>query len=84
MYKGGRNIKRAFWVYDASHVLFLDDDSMSMIEVDPYGKFNTDKIFDVADKAMVSYLEDTGKVYFLVKRDTFTSQGSICSELMRS
>jgi len=65
VYRGGANIRQAFWVYDASHVLFRDGDSVFLLELETHAKPYLRELFKVRENTDIFYSEDTGKVYFV-------------------
>ncbi|MCK5505325.1 MAG: hypothetical protein KAJ10_09190, partial [Thermodesulfovibrionia bacterium] len=56
---------QAFWAYEGSHVLFRDAKDVYLIEIETYGEFKLDHIFEVKDKSSIFYSDDTGEMYFL-------------------
>ena len=65
VYTQGKDIKQAFLAYDASHVLFLDSSGVFLIEIEEYGEFKIEEVFQVKEKSTIFYSEVTGKMYFL-------------------
>lgn len=65
IYTQGQDIGQAFLAYNASHVLFLDSNNVSLIEIEEYGEFKIEPIFQVKEKSSIFYSERTGKMYFL-------------------
>ncbi|MGB2599639.1 MAG: PEGA domain-containing protein [Candidatus Omnitrophota bacterium] len=65
IYDKGKDIRQAFLAYDASHVLFLDSDSVFLIEIEEFGEFKINEVFRVKEKSAIFYSESTGKMYFL-------------------
>ncbi|MGB2706178.1 MAG: PEGA domain-containing protein [Candidatus Omnitrophota bacterium] len=74
IFTGGKNIKEAFWVYEASHVLFRDGSDVYLIELQPYGEPHLDRVLRVKEKTAIVYSEETGLLYYLD-----ASNGSLAS-----
>ncbi|MGB2878802.1 MAG: PEGA domain-containing protein [Candidatus Omnitrophota bacterium] len=64
VYTRGKNIEQAFWVYEASHILFRDGDEIFLLTLDAYGEFKLDQVFKVK-KSDILYSDQNGKMYFL-------------------
>lgn len=69
VYRSGSNIKQAFWVYDASHILFRDGDSVFLLELETHSKPMLRELFKVRPNTDIFYSEATGKVYFVDPAD---------------
>lgn len=75
LYHHGENIRQAFWVFDDSHVIFLDDDKIQLIETKGPAPYHARKLDEVRGGSLVTYSSwdqtllfldaDTG---YLVKR----------------
>ncbi len=64
LFEKGANIRQAYFVYDASHVLFCDDDKIFMARIgEQY--ISLEKIVAVRKGSGVFYAEKTGKLYYL-------------------
>jgi hypothetical protein len=68
VYKG-RDIKDAFWVYQASHVIFSDGGDLKLLEIIEGGKFLVSNVADGSYIEDFVYFEKDGTVYFLDKQD---------------
>lgn len=74
IYRQGSAIRQAFWVYDATHVLFLDGDEIFLLEMEGFGKARISAVTRVRKGSSVHYSEETGRVYFLdPKRDALAA-----------
>lgn len=69
VYRGGENISQAFWVYEASHVLFRDGGSVFLLELETQGKPHLTELLKVNAAGDIFYSEDTGRVYFISPED---------------
>lgn len=63
----GEKIKQAYWVYEASHVLFLTNNKVFLLELETYGRPNLKELIEVKPKSSISYSEDLGNLYYLSK-----------------
>ncbi|MBU0683545.1 MAG: PEGA domain-containing protein [Candidatus Omnitrophica bacterium] len=64
-YEKAANIKQAFWVYNGSHILFLDRNRLFFTELEEFNSFATEPLFEVQKGSLCFYSEDTGKIYYL-------------------
>lgn len=64
IYTKGSNIKKAFWVYDASHVLFQDKEEVFLLGVEEFGLEGLDKIIGTGKGSTIYFSEETGEMYF--------------------
>ena len=64
IYTQGKNIRQAWWAYDASHIIFLDDDEAFILELEPCGAAHTDYITRVAGSIAAHYNDDSGQFIF--------------------
>ncbi|HLD55999.1 MAG TPA: PEGA domain-containing protein [Candidatus Omnitrophota bacterium] len=69
VFRKGKNIKQAYWVYEGSHIVFRDENEVFLLELETYGKPHLYPLLEVKPKSSVAYLEETGKLYIL-KRST--------------
>ncbi len=65
IFKKGSEIGQAFWVYEGSHVLFRDQDRVTVAEVETYGKPHLHPVTQVREGSDIFYVEESGKVYTL-------------------
>lgn len=65
IFTGGKDISQAFWMYDGSHVLFRDENSIFLADLQPYGEPTPVFLFNVRKGSSVSYNESDGKISFL-------------------
>ena len=65
VFKKGKKIEQAFWVYEGSHVLFRDDRTVYLLELETYDKPHLYELTKVRKKSSVFYSEDSGKLYYL-------------------
>ncbi|MGD2279038.1 MAG: hypothetical protein PVH45_02945, partial [Candidatus Omnitrophota bacterium] len=65
VYTKGKNIEQAFWMFEASHILFRDGNDTFFIEIEGYGEFKINNILKVREKSSVFYSDDTGDMYYL-------------------
>lgn len=61
----GTDIQQAFWVYDASHVLFLDGDTVFLREREPRDDRASIPLLRVRAHSAIVYAEDAGGLYYL-------------------
>ncbi len=69
VYKEGRNITQAFWVFDGSHILFRDEDQIFLLELETYGPPSLHELVRSKRKSPVCYSEEAGTLFYL-DRDT--------------
>jgi len=65
IFTDGKNIKEAFWVYGASHVLFQDGDEVYLLGLCQYGGSHLHHVVTVKKKTGIFYLEETGLMYYI-------------------
>ncbi len=65
IFEGGKNVGEAFWVYEASHVLFRDENDVYLLELRQYGRPRMDRVLTVKGKTGIFYSEKTGLMYYL-------------------
>jgi hypothetical protein len=65
LYREGKNISQGFWVYDGSHVILRDVDTIYLVELQTEGEFIAEEILEVKRNTSVHYSEDSGKIYYL-------------------
>jgi len=65
VYSGGKGIKQVFWVYDDSHLLFVDGEKVLLVSLNHEGDYNAKNILSLKDGCDVFYSEKTGHLYFL-------------------
>lgn len=69
-----QNITNAFWVNDASHIIFVDDDSVFIADTGCCGAPGVQKLFDIAKGSDIYYSDKTGEIFFINK-----NTGRLCS-----
>lgn len=60
-----RSIEQAFWVYDATHVLYQERSALTLVDIESYDKFKSYPLFSVKKGTEVYYSEDTGEIYYI-------------------
>ena len=65
VFKKGSDIAQADWIYEGSHILFLNDDLVSLLEPETYGKPHLNPVARVQKNSAVFYSEESGKLYYL-------------------
>ncbi|MDA9101278.1 PEGA domain-containing protein [Omnitrophica bacterium] len=65
LYDEGEDIREAFWVYEGSHILFLDRQNVSLLEVAPYGVRRVRALARARQGTPVFYSEKTGQLHYL-------------------
>ncbi len=65
IFTGGKNIKEAFFVYEASHVLFHDLNEVYLLDINHYGPRRLEHVLTVKEKTGIFYSEKTGFLYYL-------------------
>lgn len=65
VFKRGREIKQAFWVYDGSHILFRDENRIFLLEVETHGEPHLYPLLTVRRNTDVFYAELKGRLYYL-------------------
>ena len=64
IFEAGLDLRQAYFVYEASHVLFLDGDQVSLARIGE-GEPLVEKLVKVRRKSGIFYAEKTGKLYYL-------------------
>ena len=65
VFREGRDLEQAFWVYQGSHILFRDRDAVMLCEFGPHGPPTLRRLLQVKPGSAVSYVEATGQLYYL-------------------
>lgn len=65
VYEKGKNIEQAFWVYEASHVIFRDGNEVFLLGLGEYDAPRIDRLFEVKKESAVFYSEQSGSVYYI-------------------
>ncbi len=65
IFKDGKRIEQAFWVWGTSHVLFRDGDTLYLIELETYGDPHINPLVDIKKNSHVHFVEESGLLYFL-------------------
>ena len=65
VFTGGKNIRQAFWVYEGSHIMFLDGDEIFLLGLGEYIAPRLSNLFKVKPGTPIFYSEDAGCVYFI-------------------
>ncbi len=65
LYRAGKDIEQAFWVYEGSHVLLRDADRIVLLELNAFGTPNPQQLLEVKRKSAVAYVEATGQLYYV-------------------
>ncbi len=65
VYQEGRDIRRAFWVYEGAHIVFLDGNRAFFLDLETFSKAEPHLLFEVKNNSGITYSEDTGALYFL-------------------
>ncbi len=68
LFTEGRRIEQAFWVYEGSHIIFRDQDKIGLLDLETPGQPQPEWLFDVKRNSAVSYVEETGRLYYLDAR----------------
>lgn len=61
----GRDIEQAYWVYEGSHALYRDGQTLRLVELDVDGTHAVRDVVDVRRRSGVLYAEETGLLYLL-------------------
>jgi len=67
IYDGGKDISQAYWMYEYSHVIFMDSLLVSMLGLEEYRTPRFNELFDIQKKSAFYYSEDTGCLYYVDK-----------------
>ena len=73
VFKQGKEIEQAFWVYEGSHILFRDQNRVFLLELETYGKPRLNELFSVKEGSSIYYAEDTGEVFYLEEHTGYLS-----------
>jgi hypothetical protein len=73
VFREGRDIAQAFWVYEGSHALFRDGRTVSLLELETPGEPAPSELLQAQPRSAVAYDEATGTLYGL---DRLTKQFS--------
>ena len=65
IYSKGKDIGQAFWVYQDSHVLFKDVNTVYLVELEDSGENEIYEVLKVQKRSGIIYSEETGNVYFI-------------------
>ncbi len=65
VFREGKKIEQAFWVYEGSHVLFRDENEVFLLELETYEKPHVHSLLEVKKGSSVFYSEAAGKLYYL-------------------
>jgi len=65
VYTTGTDISQAFWAHDGSHILFLDENSVFLLEITDYGISHLNNIVGVKEDSSIVYDDSTGMLYYL-------------------
>lgn len=63
--RDARGVSDAWWVYEDSHVLIHEGETLSLVEIDASGSRRRATVADAARKSRAAYLEETGTLYCL-------------------
>lgn len=77
IFKEGRQLEQAFWVYEGSHVLFRDQETVFFSEFDTPGESLPVPLVRTRKGSSVFYSDETGKLYYLSPLDGHLSSLSI-------
>ena len=77
----GNTIEQAYFVYDASHVLYRDQGEVMMAAVGE-GKLTAQKLVKLSAKSSVFYSDETGRLYYLEPSAGYFSAVDILPEGM--
>ncbi len=65
VFKQGKRIEQAFWVYEGSYILFRDDNKIFLLELETYGKPHLYELLEVRHDSSIFYSEESGELYYL-------------------
>jgi hypothetical protein len=66
IYKSGRRITEAWWVYDGSHVLFRDGERLLLIETPEWGRPHLEELAHAVQRGpAVFYSDEAAEVFYL-------------------
>ena len=61
----GKNIEQAFWAYEGSHVVFLDEDQLWWLSLETYGAPHLQALRPIKKHTSIAYAESSGTVWYL-------------------
>jgi len=64
-----RDIRQAFWLYDSSHVLWVDDGAIRLAQLPAAAADVGERLVETRPEASVHYADERGTLYYL-ERDT--------------
>ncbi len=64
IFENGKNLRQAYFVYDASYILFCDEDKIFLARIGERD-ISLEKLAQVREGSGVFYAEKTGKLYYL-------------------
>jgi hypothetical protein len=79
VFEKGRDIRQAYFVYEASQVLYLDEDQVFLSRIGESG-VPPEKLLKVRKGTLVFYAEKTGKLYYLEPSGGYLSSMEILPE----
>lgn len=65
LYSGNGNIEQCFWVYNGSHIVFSESDTIFLLEIEPQGKQHVEQIAKIRKGTSFFYSSHDGYVYFI-------------------
>ena len=65
VFTGGKDIRQVFWAYDASHVIFLDGNTVFLLNTSPHGSLRPIDLFEVKKGSSIFYSDVTGYLYYI-------------------
>jgi len=65
IFREGRDLQQAFWVYQGSHILFRDRDAVMLCEFGPQDQPTLRRLVQVKPRSAIAYAEDAGQLYYL-------------------
>ncbi len=60
-------IQQAFWVYEGSHILFLDEERVFLVELETHGKPKLHEILSVKEDSSIFYSDESGTLFYIEK-----------------
>ncbi len=79
VYEGAKDIGRAYFVYDTSHVLFCHRDGVSLVPVGQEGA-TPNFLVKVLEKSGIFYSERTGRLYYLEPERGYLTAAEVLPE----
>ncbi len=83
IFASGKDIKKAVWVYNGSHALFLDDSSIYLIDVTSPDFRDPEFLFKIKEESNFFYSEDTGTAYYVDPRTESLMSVEIVSKAIK-